>query len=155
MKASNTICRLTMHLILIACVLLLASGYALAQETEEAASAETTTAEAESGTEAEAEDDGTVALNLNNVDIQHVITFLGEITGLPVIKQKDVNVQLSVISPIKVSKEKAFALITEALLLEKIAVVKNQDSVRVIPLDRLSDVVVDLLPSDTDEITGG
>ena len=147
MNPHDTIYRLMMPFVLIACVLLLACGYAQAQQTENAASPEETTAD--TGAEE------TVVVNLNNVKIEYVVKFLSEITGLPVIKQKDVEVQLTVVSPTEVSRERAFALISEALLLEKVAVVKSQDSIRVIPVDFLSEVVVDLLLSDTDQMTGG
>ncbi len=65
------------------------------------------------------------------------------------------QVQLTVVSPAPVSREKAFALVSEALSLEKVAVVRGQDSIRIIPVALLSDVVVDLLPADTKELTGG
>jgi len=119
--------------------------HAPAQEPADAAAAEDAATDAEE----------TVAVNLNNVKIDMVVKFLSEITGLPVIKQKDVEVQLTVVSPTKISRERAFALVSEALSLEKIAVVRSQNSIRIIPVALLSDVVVDLLPSDTDGMTGG
>ncbi len=149
MNPYYTKCRSMMAFVLVAGVLLLVCGYAPAQGTEDPVSPEEVTADAG------AEESETVVVNLNNVKIDHVVKFLSEITGLPVIKQKDVQVQLTVVSPAEVSRERAFALVTEALLLEKVAVVRNQDSIRIIPVDLLSDVVVDLLSTDTDGMTGG
>jgi type II secretory pathway component GspD/PulD (secretin) len=100
-------------------------------------------------------DDELVAINLNKVNVEKLVKFLTEITGKPVNKHKDVKAEITVMSPMKVSHERAFSLICDALLLEKVAVVESADSVTLVPVDMLSEVVVELLPGDTDGIAAG
>jgi type II secretion system protein D len=104
---------------------------------------------------AAAADDGQVAVSLNNVDIDNVVKFLSEITGKLVIKHKDVKAQLSIYSPGKVSKQRAFQLVSEALMLEKVAVVEDKDTVKLLPADSLSEISVDIQPEEGGTATGG
>jgi len=99
--------------------------------------------------------DGLVAINLNKVNVEQLVKFLSEVTGKNVVKHKDVKAEITVMSPEKVSRKRAFSLICEALLLEKVAVVEGKDSVTLVPVDMLSEVVVELLPGETDDITAG
>jgi type II secretion system protein D len=101
------------------------------------------------------DDEGTVAVNLNNVDVDHVVKFLSEIAGKPVVKHKDVKVQMSVYSPGKITPDKAFALIGEALHLEKVAMIQDRDTIRLVPAEMLSDVLVEILPEGETPLTGG
>ena len=104
---------------------------------------------------AEETDPDKVPVNLNNVPVDQVVKFIAEITGKFVVKHKDVKAQLNVFSPEKVSKEKAFALICEALLLEKVAVVASNDTIKLIPAELLKETVVELLPAGVEELPGG
>ncbi len=123
---------------------------------EDAASSEEG-AESEEGDSEESEEPKSdkVAVNLNNVKIDQVIKFLSEITGKFVIKQKDVNAQIMVYTPTEVSKEQAFALICEALLMEKVAVVETEDTIKLIPVDKLSEMVIDLMPEGSEKLGAG
>lgn len=103
----------------------------------------------------EAEDSDEVAINLNNVEVDKIMKFLTEITGKTVVKHKDVKAQITVLSAAKMSKDRAFALICDALLLEKVAVVETDDTVKLVPTEMLSEVVVELRPPDADEILAG
>lgn len=96
-----------------------------------------------------------IAINLNNVKIDQVIKFLTEITGKTVVKHKDAQAQITVFSPGEVTPEAAFALICDALLLEKVAVVQNKDKITLIPRDALAEVLPDLLPEGEGEATAG
>ena len=104
---------------------------------------------------AEEADPDKIALNLNNVNINKVIEFLTEITGKFVLKHRDVKAQISVFSPKKVSREKAFELICEALLLEKVAVIESDDMIKLVPTALLSEVVVELLPATAEKLPAG
>lgn len=146
----------------VVCGLILVSGLALGQEAAEAAPPPATPAEVEPPevdppevTPPSNDDDGTIAVNLNNVNIDHIVKFLTEITGKPVVKQKDVNVQISVFSPGKVTPKRAFALISEALMLEKIAVVEDKDTVKLVPAEMVPEMTVDITPLDSESISGG
>ena len=103
----------------------------------------------------EAEDDGKVAINLNNVDVDQVIKFLADITHKVVVKHKDVKAQITVLSPGEVEPRTAFALICDALLMEKVAVVEDEDTIKLMPVDLLSEVVIDLQPGVASEISAG
>jgi general secretion pathway protein D len=110
----------------------------------------------ESSSEGEKDaDDGLVAVNLKNVNVDALVKFLGEITGKAVMKHKDVKVAITVYSQEKVTPRNAFALLSDALLLEKIAIVEDRDTIKLIPIAMLSEVVVELLPADAEEALGG
>ncbi|MBN2309838.1 MAG: hypothetical protein JXR94_12755 [Candidatus Hydrogenedentes bacterium] len=123
----------------------------------EGASAEGASGEgaAKEAAPAEKEKPKTVAVNLNNVNIDQIVKFLTDVTGKFVVKQKDVKAQISVFSPEEVPPEKAFALIAEALLLEKIAVVEDKDTIRLVPVEMLSEVVMELQPGTLEDVTAG
>ena len=103
----------------------------------------------------ETEDEDLVAVNLKSVNIDDIVKFLSEITGKAVLKHKDVNVKVYVYSQERVTKKRAFALVSDALLLEDIALVEDRETVRVVPVDKLSEVVVELLPEDAEAAVGG
>ncbi|MCP4644726.1 MAG: hypothetical protein GY851_30070, partial [bacterium] len=105
--------------------------------------------------DSEEEEKTTVAINLNKVNIDQIIKFLTEITGKFVVKHKDVNAQITVFSAKEVSKEKAFKLIVESLLLEKVAVVETADTIRLVPMEMLSEVVIELQPTAVGDATAG
>ncbi|MCC6487646.1 MAG: hypothetical protein IT364_09115 [Candidatus Hydrogenedentes bacterium] len=154
-----------------ALVLVLASGVAIAQDPAPAEAppadppvvtppgSETAPAEgaaaAANETPAPGEPADGVAVNLNNVDIDHVVKFITEITGKPVVKQKDVSVKISVFSPGKIDKKRALSLISDALILEKIAVVEDKDTIKLVPAEMLPEMVVDIAPQEAQDISGG
>jgi type II secretory pathway component GspD/PulD (secretin) len=104
---------------------------------------------------AEETDPDKVPINLNNVPVDQVVKFMAEVTGKFVVKHKDVKAQITVFSLEKVSKEKAFALICEALLLENVAVVRSNDTIKLIPAELLKETVVELLPAGVEELPAG
>ena len=141
--------------VLVAGLLGLACTIALAQEPPKEVPPPTPAPAAEQSpaTPPGAADDGTIAVNLNNVNIDSVVKFLSDMTGKMVIKHKDVKAQLSVFSPGKVTKERAFQLVSEALMLEKVAVVEDKDSIKLVPSESLSDMTVDITPADSTDVT--
>ncbi|MDX9974804.1 MAG: secretin N-terminal domain-containing protein, partial [FCB group bacterium] len=142
---------------LVAGLLGLACTFAFAQEPPKEVPPPTPVPAAEQSpaTPPGAPDDGTIAVNLNNVNIDSVVKFLSDMTGKMVIKHKDVKAQLSVFSPGKVTKERAFQLVSEALMLEKVVVLEDKDSIKLVPSEALSDMTVDITPSDSTATTGG
>jgi general secretion pathway protein D len=110
---------------------------------------------APTGDEGDTADADLVAVNLKNVNVENLVKFLSEIAGKAVLKHKDVNVKVSVYSNEKVTKKRAFALVSDALMLEKVALVEDRETVRVVPVELLSEVVVELLPEDAEAAVGG
>ena len=100
-------------------------------------------------------DPNTVAISLNAVDIDQVIKFLSQITGKFVVKHKGVTAQITVYSPAEVPKDKAFALLCEALMLENVAVIEDDETIKLVPADVVKEVVTELLPAGTETLTGG
>ena len=156
MKLSRNAHQFSVLFLALGCLLLLSPLLAFAQETvvaeeetgvvvAEEKPAEAPPPVAAAVSEAEEVDPDKIALNLNSVDINKVIEFLTEITGKFVVKHKDVTAQITVFSPKKVSREKAYALICEALLLEKVAVVETDDTIKLLPTAVLSETAIDLL----------
>ncbi len=74
----------------------------------------------------------TITLNLNNVPIEHLVKFLSDTTGKPVIKQKDINNQVSVFSPSPVTRREALELIYDALQLEGIYVIEEEEKLQIV-----------------------
>ena len=146
------------------CLLLAANMSAVAQENGQQAGASGQGAAApeeggheeaaEASASQEGEDEG-IALNLNKVKIDKLIKFLTDTTGKSVVKHKDVDAEVTVFSPTKVSREEALALISEALMLQKVAVVEHKDSIKLIPAELLSDAAIGLLPGGGLELPTG
>ncbi|MBI3736103.1 hypothetical protein HY256_06285 [Candidatus Sumerlaeota bacterium] len=78
------------------------------------------------------DDKSTLTLNLNNVPIDQLVKFLSDATGKPVIKQKDIGGQISVFSPTPVTRREAMELIYDALQLENIYVIEEEDKIQIV-----------------------
>ncbi len=144
--------------VLILCILTVNPVWAQATEpsaTTEPADLSAAVKDEPSDLNGDAESDDLVAINLKDVNIDKVIEFLTEITGKYIIKQNEVDATITVFSPNKVTKEQAFKLVCNALLLEHVAVIENDDTITLIPADILNEMPVDILSeSSTKEPVG-
>ncbi len=162
MKNRNNIYGGVIFLLAVPCLFWVATASSFAQDTEPTnVDADTTANQSEiQGAEGDitgnaAGEEEEVAINLNNVDVDQIIKFLAEITDKFVVKHKDVKAQITIFSPKKVDPKKAFALICDALLMEKVAVVENEDTITLVPVDLLSEVVIDLQPGVAGDLSVG
>lgn len=84
------------------------------------------------GAAAQDDDQTTVTLNLNRVPIDQIVQFLSETAHKPVLKQKDINLELTVTSPVPVTRRRAVDLIIDALRLENILVIEVDDKLQIV-----------------------
>lgn len=82
----------------------------------------------------------TMTLALNNVNLEQLMKFLGEATGKSVIKNKTLQTQVNVSSPVPVTKREALRLIYEALKMDNIAVVESDDMIQIVPTDAIKNM---------------
>ena len=79
-----------------------------------------------------------VALNLRGASIDQVISFLSDLTGMPVMKQKDAKAQITIINKEKVAKQDAIRMICEALRMDGTAVVMRDHIIWLVPESQVS-----------------
>jgi type II secretory pathway component GspD/PulD (secretin) len=136
----------------------LQTGLVFAQETHkpeepaETGKAETAEKAPESLTETEAakpeaaeKKTDEVALNLNKVKIDQVVKFLSELTGKTVMKHKNAQAEITIVSHEKVPRQEAIRMICESLRLEKVAVVDRDNIIWLIPQDLLPQMDIGLV----------
>ncbi len=87
-----------------------------------------------------------VALNLRGAGIDQVLSFLSELTGMPVMKQKDAKAQITIVNKEKVAKQDAIRMICEALRLDGTAVVMRDHIIWLVPESQVSSLDIGLSP---------
>ena len=92
----------------------------------------------------------TITLNLNNVQFNRLVQFLSETTGKPVIAQRGIDVQITVVSPIPVTKRRALDLIYAALKLEDIYVVDFDNRIQIVQSDAIRGLPIQTIDDDDD-----
>ena len=92
-----------------------------------------------------------VALNLRGANIDQVLSFLSELTGMPVMKQKDAKAQITIVNKDKVAKQDAIRMICEALRLDGTAVVMRDHIIWLVPESQVSSLDIGLT-SDTGKL---
>ena len=85
-----------------------------------------------------------VALNLRGANIDQVLSFLSELTGMPVMKQKDAKAQITIVNKDKVAKQDAIRMICEALRLDGTAVVMRDHIIWLVPESQVSSLDIGL-----------
>jgi type II secretory pathway component GspD/PulD (secretin) len=85
-----------------------------------------------------------VALNLRGANIDQVLSFLSELAGMPVMKQKDAKAQITIVNKDKVAKQDAIRMICEALRLDGTAVVMRDHIVWLVPESQVSSLDIGL-----------
>lgn len=84
----------------------------------------------------------TIPLKLNNMGIDQLVKFLSDTTGKPIIKQKDVQGQITVSSPTPVTRRHALNLIYEALVLEGIYILEMDDRLMIVKAEAVRNMEV-------------
>jgi len=92
-------------------------------------------------------DDGKIFLSIKDGKIENIVRFISQTTGKPVLKKKDVNVQVTVMAPEKILPQEALELLYDALRLEGFAVLESDEMIRIVP-------VADVKQQDVMTITG-
>jgi len=77
-----------------------------------------------------------IPLNLKDAGIEQVIKFISDHTGKVILKQKDVEAQITLASPEPVTPDRAVELIYNALALEGVAVVEQDGVIHLMPEDK-------------------
>ena len=88
--------------------------------------------------------------NLKGANVDQILQFISDTTGKPVVKRKDVNVEINITTSKPVTKQETLDLIYDALRMEGFAVIETDEKVQIIPAAEMRDQ--DLLTI-TDEIS--
>ncbi len=94
--------------------------------------------------------DTTIPLNLNNMQIDQLVKFLMDTTGKPIIKQKDVQAQITVMSPTPVTKGQALELIYRALQMQGIFVIDTGPNLQIVTAEQVKNMPLLSIPADQD-----
>lgn len=81
-----------------------------------------------------------IPLNLKNVSIDQIIKFLSDKTGKVVVKNKGVQAQITIVSPKPVTPEEAVELICQALRLDGVAVIEQDNLIKLVPASKLKEI---------------
>lgn len=91
----------------------------------------------------------TITLQLNNVNIDQLVKFLSDTTGKSVLKHREVQTQVTVTSPVPVTKRDALQLIYEALQMDKIYVIELDEMIQIVPESAIKTLPVREIPPET------
>lgn len=91
-----------------------------------------------------------ITVNLNRVPIDQLVKFLSDTTGKPVIKQRDIDTQITVFSPTPVTRREALELIYSALQMEGIYVIESEDRLQIVTSLTTAGVEIETIPEDVD-----
>lgn len=94
--------------------------------------------------------ESTITLQLNNFNTDQLVKFLSDTTGKPVIKQKDVNTQITVTSPKPVTKRRALELIYDALLIEGVYVIEMNGQLHMVKAESVKNLQLRSLGAEED-----
>jgi len=111
-------------------------------EVSEQAKAQPEEAEKEAGTAEKPEKPKKIPLNLKNSSIDQVIKFLSDNTGKVVVKSKDVQAQITIVSPKPVTPQRAVELICHALRLEGVALLEQDEVIKLVPAAKVPEMGV-------------
>ena len=117
-------------------------------EAEAAPAPEAGPAPAEQGqteTETEPAEPKKIPLSLKSANIDQIMKFLSDNTGKVVVRSKEVQAQITIISPKPVTPERAVELICHALRLEGVAVVLRDDVINLVPAKKVLEMGVETL----------
>ena len=92
----------------------------------------------------------TIPLSLNNVPLDQLIRFVAETTGKTVMKQRDINAQVTVNAPKPVTKREALELIYGQLQLENIFVAEQDNLIQLISFQNLGKIKLENIPATVD-----
>src|SRR6185295_11841378 len=92
----------------------------------------------------------TMPLALNGVDINQIMKFISDNTGKVVVKQKDVNAQITILSPKPVTRRKALELLYDYLKLNDVYVVEQDNMIQLVTAASLKNVQSTSLDDDVD-----
>lgn len=81
----------------------------------------------------------TMMLNLNNMQLDQLMKWLGETTGRPIVKQNNIQGQVTVMSPVPVTKERALQLISRALQMQTppVFIIDDGESLQIITAEQI------------------
>lgn len=74
-----------------------------------------------------------IQLSFSNADINVIVKWLAETTGKAIIKHKQVNVKINVLSSKKIPRAEAIRLVYRALALEGFSAIENRDVIMIVP----------------------
>ncbi len=74
-----------------------------------------------------------IQLSFDGVGVQFVVTWLAEMTGKSIVKHKDVDCQLTIVSPNQLPVKEALRLVYRALALEGFSVIENHADILLVP----------------------
>lgn len=89
---------------------------------------------------AKADDNSTtMMLNLNNMQLDQLMKWLGDTTGRPIVKQNNIQGQVTVMSPKPVTKERALQLISRALQMQNppVFIIDDGESLQIITAEQI------------------
>lgn len=86
-------------------------------------------------TESQTTDSKRISMRFKEASLDYVLEFLSNVTGYTVIKDSDLNLRVTVISPDKITVDEAFSVLNSMLAIKGYTSIINQKTAKIVPLE--------------------